>query len=198
MDEITTEPHPLEPFLPEGAKLLMLGSFPPSRKRWSMDFFYPNFQNDMWRIVGFLFFDDKGYFHVDPDKGKGFDREKIIRFCTEKGIAIFDTASEIRRLKGTASDADLEIVKPTDIRSLLDRLPKCNAVAATGGKAASQAAAFFHCEEPPVGGSIVMTTGSGQSIELFRMPSTSRAYPIPLEKKASAYGMMFRKTGILI
>ena len=44
------EQHPLEPFLPENAWLLMLGSFPPSKKRWSMDFFYPNFINDMWRI----------------------------------------------------------------------------------------------------------------------------------------------------
>ena len=46
-----SELHPLEPFLPVGARLLMLGSFPPQRVRWSMDFFYPNLQNDMWRIV---------------------------------------------------------------------------------------------------------------------------------------------------
>ena len=38
------EHHPLEPFLPENAVLLMLGSFPPQKKRWSMDFFYPNLQ----------------------------------------------------------------------------------------------------------------------------------------------------------
>lgn len=40
--EIEIEKHPLEPFLPPKAKLLMLGSFPPQRKRWSMDFYYPN------------------------------------------------------------------------------------------------------------------------------------------------------------
>lgn len=51
----TSEQHPLEPFLPAGARLLMLGSFPPQRKRWSMEFFYPNLQNDMWRIFGLLF-----------------------------------------------------------------------------------------------------------------------------------------------
>lgn len=34
-----SELHPLEPFLPVGARLLMLGSFPPQRVRWSMDFF---------------------------------------------------------------------------------------------------------------------------------------------------------------
>ncbi|MEG2070186.1 MAG: uracil-DNA glycosylase family protein, partial [Bacteroidales bacterium] len=34
--------HPLEPFLPPHAQLLLLGSFPPKPERWSMSFFYPN------------------------------------------------------------------------------------------------------------------------------------------------------------
>ena len=42
---IEIEKHPLEPFLPAKAKLLMLGSFPPQKKRWSMDFYYPNLNN---------------------------------------------------------------------------------------------------------------------------------------------------------
>lgn len=41
-DEIKTEIHPLEPFFPQGARLLMMGSFPPKRERWKMDFYYPN------------------------------------------------------------------------------------------------------------------------------------------------------------
>jgi hypothetical protein len=41
---LNIEEHPLEPFLPVNAKLLMLGSFPPQKKRWSMEFFYPNLQ----------------------------------------------------------------------------------------------------------------------------------------------------------
>ena len=40
-----TEKHPLEPFLPQNARILMLGSFPPSQTRWSMEFFYPNWIN---------------------------------------------------------------------------------------------------------------------------------------------------------
>ena len=48
---LNIEEHPLEPFLPANAKLLMLGSFPPQKKRWSMEFFYPNLQNDMWRFT---------------------------------------------------------------------------------------------------------------------------------------------------
>ena len=75
---MTTEKHPLEPFLPPHARVLMLGSFPPQRIRWSMDFFYPNLQNDMWRIMGHLFFGDRDYFLLREERR--FDRERIASF----------------------------------------------------------------------------------------------------------------------
>ena len=64
MSELPIETHPLQPFLPENAKWLFLGSFPPPQARWSMLFFYPNFINDFWRIMGYLFFDDREHFVV--------------------------------------------------------------------------------------------------------------------------------------
>ena len=79
----SSERHPLEPFLPENARLLMLGSFPPQRHRWSMEFFYPNLQNDMWRIVGHLATGDKNHF-LEPG-GKRFDKARIEAFCRERG-----------------------------------------------------------------------------------------------------------------
>ena len=71
------EYHPLKPFLPEGSRLLMLGSFPPARHRWCMDFFYPNFINDMWRIFGIVFFDDREHF---VDRGAGVRKTTSWRF----------------------------------------------------------------------------------------------------------------------
>ena len=68
--DIPIEKHPLPPFLPDGARILMLGSFPPARKRWSMDFFYPNWINDMWRILGLVFFDDKEHFVAEDAEGR--------------------------------------------------------------------------------------------------------------------------------
>jgi len=127
------EKHPLEPFLPAKAKLLMLGSFPPQKKRWSMDFYYPNLNNDMWRIFGILFFDDKDYFLNETRKA--FCRERIIDFLNEKGIALFDTASSIRRLQDNASDKFLEVVEATDVTALLRQLPECKAIVTTGQKA---------------------------------------------------------------
>ena len=119
------ERHPLEPFLPANARLLMLGSFPPQKKRWSMEFYYPNLNNDMWRIYGILFFNDKNHFLNSTLKS--FCREQIIDFLNEKGIALFDTASSIRRLQDNASDKFLEVVEATDVAALLRQLPECKA-----------------------------------------------------------------------
>ena len=80
----------------------MLGTFPPSEKRWSMKFYYPNFINDMWRIFGLIFFNDKEHF-VDAE-AKTFRLDLLIPFLKEQGIALFDTATRIRRTTGTASD----------------------------------------------------------------------------------------------
>lgn len=188
------EKHPLEPFLPAKAKMLMLGSFPPQKKRWSMDFYYPNLNNDMWRIFGVLFFNDKEYFLNSTRKA--FCRERIIDFLNEKGIALFDTASSIRRLQDNASDKFLEVVEATDVVALLRRLPECKAIVTTGQKATDTLRQQFDVEEPKVG-DYAEFVFEGRAMRLYRMPSSSRAYPLALDKKAAAYRIMFQDLQIL-
>lgn len=188
------EKHPLKPFLPAKAKLLMLGSFPPQKKRWSMDFYYPNLNNDMWRIFGILFFDDKDYFLNETRKV--FCRERIIDFLNEKGIALFDTASSIRRLQDNASDKFLEVVEATDVTELLRQLPECKAIVTTGQKATDTLRQQFNVEEPKVGDYSEFIF-EGRAMRLYRMPSSSRAYPLALDKKATAYRIMYQDLQIL-
>ena len=188
------ERHPLQPFLPQNARMLMLGSFPPPRARWSMEFYYPNWGNDMWRIWGHVFYNDRHYFEVEGEKR--FNRELIVGFCKEKGIALYDTACEVKRLKDNASDKFLEVVTPTDITALLAALPHCTAIVTTGQKATDTIVAALDCNEPPVGGCTRASIG-GREIHLWRMPSSSRAYPLALEKKAAHYHTMFRKEKII-
>ena len=188
------EKHPLETFLPAKAKLLMLGSFPPQKKRWSMDFYYPNLNNDMWRIFGILFFDDKDYFLNETRKA--FCRERIIDFLNEKGIALFDTASSIRRLQDNASDKFLEVVEATDVTALLRQLPECKAIVTTGQKATDTLRQQFNVEEPKVGDYSEFIF-EGRAMRLYRMPSSSRAYPLALDKKATAYRIMYQDLQIL-
>jgi G:T/U-mismatch repair DNA glycosylase len=187
---IPIEFHPLEPFLPEGAKILMLGSFPPKKERWSMDFFYPNFINDMWRIMGLIFFDDRNHFIAEEGKAKRFDKEKCIGFAAGKGIAMYDTACQVRRLKDNASDKFLEIVRPTDLRAILEKIPECNAIVTTGQKATDVIVQTFGCKEPSTGEYVEIFTCE-RKMRFWRMPSSSRAYPLSLEKKAAYYQKMF-------
>lgn len=193
------EKHPLQPFLPEGARILMLGSFPPPKERWSMEFFYPNWINDMWRILGYIFFDNKDHFAAKAPEGttvKRFDKDRCAGFAEAKGIAMYDAAEEVRRLKDNASDKFLEVVTPSDLISILRKIPECQAIATTGQKASEIIAETLECAEPHIGG----CTGcmiDGREIRFWRMPSSSRAYPLALEKKAEYYKRMFEKENML-
>lgn len=193
MDKSKAECHPLEPFFPEGAKLLMLGSFPPKRERWRMDFYYPNFHNDMWRIFGIVFFGDKDHF-IAGDR-KGFREDFIRQFLAEKGIAVSDTARSVVRLKDNASDKFLEVVEPIALEEVLEKLPYCEAVVTTGQKATDTLMQLIEAKEPRVG-SFSEFTCRGRKMRFYRMPSSSRAYPKPLAEKAEYYKKMMEELGL--
>ncbi len=187
----TTECHPWAPFIPPQAKILIMGTFPPKPNRWSMDFYYPNFINDFWRIMGLIFHDDRNYFCL-PDK-KEFNLPAIKAMLTDRGIALNDTGAEVRRLKDNASDKFLEIIKPVNFEALLEQMPLCHTVATTGEKAASIISELTGTPIPRMGEMTCNTDG----LNIWRMPSTSRAYPLRLEKKAEYYARMLHQAGII-
>lgn len=194
------EYHPLKPFLPAACRVLFLGSFPPQRKKWAKDFcfFYPNFINDHWRIEGEIFFGDKDYF-VDATR-KTFLLDKIVRFLEEKGIGFYDTATAVKRLRDNASDKYLEVVERTNIADMLKRLPACKVVVATGEKAARTICESLGMSQAPSMGHFVELQDdvfAQRGLVVYRLPSSSRAYPLSLEKKVEAYRKMFELAGIL-
>ena len=188
------ERHPLRPCLPEGARLLMLGSFPPPKRRWAMDFFYPNRSNMMWEIFGMVFYGDSQRL-VDASN-KTFRLEEIKALLKERGIAIYDTASAVRRLSGNASDKDLEIVEKTDIPALLSKIPLCHDIVCTGQKSFSVLTEDYGVPIPQMGVYNEFTLAD-RPIRLWRMPSSSRAYPMPLTEKAKYYHKMMQEIGLL-
>ncbi|NNP75587.1 DNA glycosylase [Acinetobacter sp. Ac_3412] len=196
MTDIEIETHPLQPFLPATAKLLMLGSFPPPQTRWKMDFYYPNYQNDMWRIFGLIFFNDKDHFLDLPNKN--FKEQLIREFLTQIGVGIFDTAYQVKRLQGNASDKFLEIVMPTDLSKLLEQIPLCHTIMTTGDKATDTLMLHFpeQISKPMIGQS-VQVSYANRELNLYRLPSSSRAYPLALEKKAEAYKQFFEQIGLV-
>ena len=204
------ETHPFEPVLPPDATVMMMGTFPPTEDKWAMRFHYPNFYNDMWRIYGKVFFDDVDYFRVGDEKR--FDPERIRAFMFERGIASCPTVKQAIRETGNASDKNLTIVTPVNLDFILPQVPKVQTLFTTGGKATEVLLNLL--EEPPKKSKYPKTNQSinypyqwhdedklestkVNELTLYRLPSTSRAYPLALDKKAAAYRAFFEKIGKL-
>jgi G:T/U-mismatch repair DNA glycosylase len=178
-----------------------------------MDFFYPNRTNMMWEIFGLVFYNDASRLVDVPNKT--FRKDEIVQLLLRQGIAIFDTACAVRRLSGNASDKDLQIIEKTDIPQLLSQIPLCHDLVCTGQKSFSvltedygvPVPALGECNEfsipiPPLSrggaqraeGSIKSST---RTLRLWRMPSSSRAFPMKLEEKASYYRRLMQAVGII-
>ena len=185
------ETHPWQPFIPANAKVFIMGTFPPGAHRWSMDFFYPNPTNDFWRIMGLLYFGDKNALY--DAASRRFRLEDIKQLLSEHGIALGDTGYMIRRLKGNASYKFLEIIEPIDLRGILADMPSCHTIATTGEKAAGVVAQLTDTELPKMGEHVLSADG----LAIWRMPSTSRAYPLALEKKAEYYRALLTSCGAI-
>lgn len=188
------ERHPLTPFLPANAKLLMLGSFPPPHNRWCMEFFYPNRTNMMWEIFGQIFFSDP--MRLVDAENKTFRKAEIETLLNNRGIAIFDTASAVIRLQGNASDKFLQVVEKTDIPALLEQIPHCHDIVCTGQKSAETLCEDYGATVPAMGQHSQFNIGN-REMRLWRMPSSSRAYPMKLAQKAEYYRTMMQTIGII-
>ena len=160
-----------------------------------MDFYYPNFINDHWRIEGAVFFGDRHHF-VDEEE-KRFKLTDIIAFCQEKGLAFFDTSTAVRRLQDNASDKFLEVVEPTDIQALIVQLPQLRTIVTTGEKATETLCTTMKISSLPKVNTFVPVPDTynqaGEQLVLYRLPSSSRAYPLAFEKKVEAYRQMFEQ-----
>lgn len=193
-ENLPIETHPWEPFVPQGARVLIMGTFPPARKRWSMDFYYPNPTNDFWRIAGLVFLGDPQALYDTAEKR--FRLPDVIELMTAHHIALHDTCRCIRRLQGNASDKFLEVVETVDLQKLLVAMPDCRDIATTGEKAAGVVAELTGSDVPRMG-EYVETIAYGRPVRVWRMPSTSRAYPLKLEKKAAFYRALWESCGCL-
>ena len=87
-------------------------------------------------------------------------------------------------------------MQPTDIRTMLDKLPQCRAIVTTGEKATETLCAQFSLVPPKVG-DFTGFVADGRPMRLYRMPSSSRAYPLALEKKAAVYRLMYQELQML-
>lgn len=190
------EIHPFPAILPPDAKVMMMGSFPPKESKRCMEFHYPNFQNDMWRVYGKVFFDSVDYFQVANERR--FDAERIKQFLWEKGIALCPTVRKAIREQDNASDKFLKVVETVNLSDVLPRLPKCRWIFTTGGKATDILLSFLPEKvKSPKTNDFIAYPYQDFDLHLYRLPSTSRAYPLSFDKKVEAYRNFFERAEMI-
>ena len=81
---------------------------------------------------------------------------------------------------------------------LLKKMPACRHIMTTGDKATDTLMLSMPLDavKPSIGQS-TETYFANRTINLHRMPSSSRAYPLKLELKAAAYQALFKEIGLL-
>lgn len=158
-----------------------------------MDFFYPNYINDHWRILGQVFFQNRDHF-VDTSR-RSFRLPEIKSFLIQHGIGYYDTCAAVRRLRDNASDKYLEVVRAVDIPALMAPLSQLSAIVTTGDKACQTLCQALQLDESPRMSHCVpipaLSATLHRSVTLWRLPSSSRAYPLAFDKKCEAYRRMF-------
>ncbi len=200
--KINIENHPFPPVLPAHATALMMGTMPPTPDKWCMPFHYPNFINDMWRIYGQIFFNDLNYFRINNEKR--FDHHKIENFLHEKGIGECPTVTQIIREKGNASDDNLTIISTVNLKNILPLVPDVKWLFTTGGKATDILIDLINQANPqqkpiktPKINQPIPIEIYGRQLTIYRLPSSSRAYPQHLDKKIADYRKFFIIAGLI-
>ena len=105
------------------------------------------------------------------------------------------------RTHGNASDAYLKVVETVELPEILEKIPQCRRICTTGGKATEILLALLETEvrakDFKTGMTITARCGD-RDLLVTRLPSTSRAYPMKLEKKAEAYRKFFVEAGFAV
>ena len=108
------EIHPFEPFIPQRARTLIVGIFPPLMQYHDFKFYYPNSTgNRFWVIMEYVFDHKFQYW-----KGDLAVKERKILF-NKKHVAITDIIDKCIRSDGNSSDKNLCKIELRNVYELL-------------------------------------------------------------------------------
>ncbi|MBK5191815.1 MAG: uracil-DNA glycosylase family protein [Flavobacteriaceae bacterium] len=143
--------HPYEPFIPENATKLIVGTLPPPRfttgelKVNDVDFCYGSRDGLLWPVLDKLFDLDLKF----ENTNEAIEQRK--RFLIKRGIGICDVVQSSQRDKIDASDLGMENVRLRNMTEILRQHPKIDTLLFTGGNSKNGPEYFFrkHLKQHP-------------------------------------------------
>lgn len=94
-------------------KVLILGSFPPHQNKHDYSFYYPNKQNNFWKILATIHKTDLIYFKGDEAV---HERKRLME---QMQVGVQNLGKKIERIGLSARDTDIAIVEFQNILSII-------------------------------------------------------------------------------
>lgn len=168
-------------------KILILGNFPPHRKRWDYEFYYPNKLNNFWRILASV----SGK-PLKEMKGEAAVLERK-RLMEKLRVGVYNIAKTIQRKGHSARDTDIKITEFNDVLSIIYKHKELRKIILAGYSAKNSATRKFMeylvlnkipFEKPAQikPGAEFKIKLKNRKIQCVILNSTSTAFPIKQEK----------------
>lgn len=155
----------------EGARLLVLGSFPGVASLQSQQY-YAHPRNQFWPILSALW-----GLHGDQALS-ALPYEQRLPIVRERGLAIWDVYAGC--LREGSLDSAIEEAELNDLAGLIQRVPTLRAIAHNGGESARH-----------------MKITQALGLPVFKLPSTSPANASwSFERKLAAWREVFEQVGL--
>ncbi len=125
--------HPYDPYIPENATKLIVGTLPPPRfsmgnfKKGDVDFCYGSIDGQLWKILDEIFMLNL-YFETSD---LAIQQRK--KFLLENNIGICDIVASCERKKIDASDLGMTTIVLRDLLFYIKKYPSVNTLLLTGG-----------------------------------------------------------------
>lgn len=132
-----TEQHPWDWYGQHNSTTLIVGTFPPTKKNWSFDFFYPNKRNLFWKVIAAIL---NRPFVYDTGTEAVTERQQALDLLQ---ISITDMGKAIQRTAGNSLDENLHPIAFMDIFSILQQRPAIDTIIFTSSSGKVSAARWF-------------------------------------------------------
>lgn len=131
------EQHPWNWYGAADSKTLLVGTFPPTRRNWSFDFFYPNKRNFFWKIIAAI--TGKELLHATGETAVT-ERKALL---DQLKITITDMGKTIIRKDHNSLDENLHALVYMDIFHILEEKPAINKIIFTSSSGKVSAVKWF-------------------------------------------------------